>query len=94
MEVQTRWVRDAIKQMRQQGIKHLEPTDEAQRQWKKRIDNLSNLTLFPTVSSTYMGGNIPGKPKEQLNYTGGIASYKQEIRAALDSWEGFDIVKY
>lgn len=61
--------------------------------WKKHINELSDMTLFPTVGSTYMGGNIPGKVKEQLNYTGGIVSYKSEIRSALESWKGFDVVK-
>lgn len=93
MEVQVRWVRDAIKQIRQQGIKYIDAQVEAQRGWKTHINELSDRTLFPTVASTYMGGNIPGKVKEQLNYTGGIAEYKREIRSALDSWKGFDIVK-
>ncbi|KAJ5158180.1 uncharacterized protein N7500_007831 [Penicillium coprophilum] len=93
VEVQVRWVRDVIKQIGQQGIKYIDAQVAAQKSWKAHINELSDRTLFPTVASTYMGGNIPGKVKEQLNYTGGIADYKREIRSALDSWEGFNIVK-
>lgn len=55
---------------------------------------MSDRSLFPTVTSTYMGGNIPGKVTEQLNYVGGIVDYKREIREALDGWKGFDIVMH
>ena len=65
-------------------------------QWerKKHINAMSDRSLFPTVASTYMGGNIPGKVTEQLNYVGGIVDYKREIREALDGWKGFDIVMH
>lgn len=93
VEVQVRWVRDAIKKMLGQGIKYIDAQKNAQLDWKKHINELSDRSLFPTVASTYMGGNIPGKVTEQLNYVGGIVNYKQEIRDALDTWKGFDIVK-
>lgn len=37
----------------------------------------------------YMGANIPGKPREQLVYLGGVDVYAKEIRSALDGWKGF-----
>lgn len=40
-----------------------------------------------------MGGSVPGKAFEQVNYAGGIPQYKAEIRDALKTWEGFDVVK-
>ena len=93
VEVQARWICDAIKKMRGQGIKYIDAQENAQLDWKKHINELSDRTLFLTVASTYMGGNIPGKVTEQLNYVGGIVDYKREIRHALDTWEGFDIVR-
>ncbi|KAF9884619.1 hypothetical protein FE257_001441 [Aspergillus nanangensis] len=92
VEVQGRWVVDAIKQMERRGIKSIDPTKSASHTWKHRIDDLSNLTLLPTTRSTYMGGTFPGKPFEQLNYTAGIATYLQEIRAVLPEFTGFDVV--
>lgn len=39
-----------------------------------------------------MGANIPGKPREQLNYLGGIQRYEEECRGALTDLTGFDVV--
>lgn len=39
-----------------------------------------------------MGGSIPGKVKEQVNYSGGLGQYRNEIRAALTGWKGFQTV--
>lgn len=40
-----------------------------------------------------MGGSLPGKAFEQVNYAGGLAAYKDEIRAKLPGWQGFRVVK-
>lgn len=40
-----------------------------------------------------MGGSVPGKAFEQVNYAGGVPMYKAEIREALKTWEGFEVVK-
>ena len=93
VEVQGRWIRDVIKKINAQGLKYIDPTKEATMEWKKRINELSHGTLFSTVPrSTYMGGGIPGKAPQQVNYTGGLGKYKGEIRAALPGWKGFRIV--
>lgn len=93
VEVQGRWITDCIKKVTRQGLKYINPTQEATLEWKKRINALSDATLFPTTRSTYMGGSIPGKAYEQVNYAGGIPNYAIEIREALDTWKGFDLVK-
>ncbi|KAF1935991.1 cyclohexanone monooxygenase [Clathrospora elynae] len=93
IEIQGRWITDAIKGMRNQGIMYINPTDEAGKTWKKRINELSDPSLFPTTKSTYMGGSDPDKVFEQTNYAGGEYNYKQEIRKALPHFDGFHIVK-
>lgn len=85
-------IRDVINLMTSQNIKFIDPTEDASQQWKKHINELSDCTLFPTTRSTYMGGSLPGKAFEQVNYTGGLAHYKEEIRAALPGWRGFRVV--
>lgn len=89
VEVQSRWIRDAIKMVNTQGLKYINPTDQASKEWKQRINDLANATLFPRTRSTYMGGSIPGKVREFVCYAGGVGGYAAEIRAALDSMEGF-----
>ena len=93
VEVQGRWIRDVIKKINAQGLKYIDPTLEATLEWKERINTLSAQTLFSTTErSTYMGGGIPGKAPQQVNYTGGLAKYKEEIIAALSDWKGFRLV--
>jgi hypothetical protein len=61
VEVQGRWIRDAINMIVRQDIKYVNPTDQATKDWKARINALGDITLFPTTRSTYMGGTVPGK---------------------------------
>jgi hypothetical protein len=91
-EVQGRWIRDAINLINRQGIKYVDPTPEATKIWKQRINDLSNATLLPTTRSTYMGGSVPGKAFEQVNYAGGMSAYKDEIRTVFPDWKGFRTV--
>lgn len=40
-----------------------------------------------------MGANIPGKPREQLNYAGGFPAYERECTGVLDGgFQGFKVV--
>lgn len=55
VEIQGRWIADTIKQIERDGIKYINPTDEAGKDWKKKINDLSDASLFPTTKSTYMG---------------------------------------
>jgi hypothetical protein len=92
VEVQGRWIRDAINLITRQGLKSINATPEATKEWKKRINELSDVTLLPTTRSTYMGGSVPGKAFEQVNYAGGVSQYKTEIRKVLTDWSGFQTV--
>ena len=66
VEIQGRWIQDAIKQANKQGLKYINPTEEATKAWKQRINELGDATLFPTTRSTYMGGTVPGKKVEMV----------------------------
>ncbi|OAA63295.1 steroid monooxygenase [Niveomyces insectorum RCEF 264] len=93
LEVQGRWIADAITKMERQQIRYMQPTAAATGTWKKRIYERSDETLFPTVKSTYMGGTVPGKVFEPVCYAGGIPDYQDDIRKALNDMGGFEIVK-
>lgn len=93
VEVQGRWIADCIKKMEAGNIKYINPKVDASDAWKKHVVELNDRTLFPTTKSTYMGGSIPGKKFEPVCYAGGIPAYATEIRIALDSMSGFDVVK-
>lgn len=93
VEIQGRWIKDAIKQANKQGLKYINPTEDATKAWKQRIKELGDATLFPTTRSTYMGGTVPGKKVEMTCYAGGVGAYNAEIRGKLTGWQGFDTVK-
>ncbi|UQC91215.1 HK97 family phage prohead protease [Colletotrichum lupini] len=93
VEVQGRWIADCIRKIERESIKYVNPTADATKAWKQRINELSDASLFPTTRSTYMGGSMPGKAFEQVNFAGGIPQYAKEIREKLDGWTGFDVVK-
>lgn len=57
VEVQGRWIGDVIRLMERDGIKYINPTQEAQAEYKKKINHLSDITLFPTTKSTYVALN-------------------------------------
>lgn len=92
VEVQGRFIADCMKKMEREGIKYINPSAEATGAWKKKINDISNATLFPTTRSTYMGGSMPGKAYEQVNWAGGIPAYAETIRDALDGFKGFEVV--
>ncbi|KAK8855023.1 hypothetical protein PGQ11_010935 [Apiospora arundinis] len=92
VEVQGRWIADLVDKCQRQDIKYVNPRAEAAAAWKRRVVELNDKTLFPTTKSTYMGGNVPGKAYEPVCYSGGIPAYKKEIRDALDSMQGFEVV--
>ncbi|KAF2484915.1 cyclopentanone monooxygenase [Neohortaea acidophila] len=92
IEAQVEVVVDFIKKLRSEGIRSIEAQREAEVQWKQAIQDANNKTLLPLTDSWYMGANIPGKPREQLNYLGGIQQYIIDCREALEDLRGFTVV--
>ncbi|RSM04767.1 hypothetical protein CDV31_009934 [Fusarium ambrosium] len=92
VETQGNWIVDAILTIDGSGLRYIEPTPEAEKEWKDKVNALSDRTLHPLTDSWYMGANIPGKPREQLNYLGGLDFYESECRRALEDWHGFNTV--
>ncbi|ORY02932.1 hypothetical protein BCR34DRAFT_492764 [Clohesyomyces aquaticus] len=90
VECQGDWIVDTMKKLKDQNIKYIDTSREAEESWRQKVTELSDKTLFPGTSSWYMGANVPGKPREQLNYAGGIPLYEKECREVLDNdFQGF-----
>lgn len=81
-----------LKEMRDDKIVSIEAQRLTEEQWKQAIQDANDKTLGQT-DSWYMGANIPGKKREQLNYLGGIQQYEVEYRAAPESLQGLTVVK-
>lgn len=89
IELQARWIVDAIRKIDESGLSYIEPTAEAEDSWKAQINAIADMTLFPKADSWYMGANIPGKKREMLNWPGGLPMYEELSWKALEGWEGF-----
>lgn len=50
--MQGRWITDVIKKCEREGIKYINATEEASKDWKRKINELSDVSLFPTTKST------------------------------------------
>lgn len=92
IESQVEVVVDFVRKILNQNIRSIEAQPEAERIWKQAIQDANNKTLLPLTDSWYMGANIPGKPREQLNYLGGVQRYEEECREALEDFKGFTII--
>ncbi|GAB7352382.1 hypothetical protein MBLNU459_g2817t1 [Dothideomycetes sp. NU459] len=91
IEGQVDLVIDILKKLQKEGIKSIEAQRSAEERWKQGIQDANDKTLLPLTDSWYMGANIPGKKREQLNYVGGIDNYMSECRKALETLDGFTI---
>ncbi|CAF9927867.1 MAG: hypothetical protein GOMPHAMPRED_004533 [Gomphillus americanus] len=93
VECQGEYLVKLIKQLREQGVETIEPTHESVEAWRKEVTKEYESTLFPGTSSWYNGGNVPGKPREQLNYLGGMPAYHKNLHQTLPDLPGFETVK-
>jgi hypothetical protein len=82
---------DTIKAMQTEGTKSLEPTREAEEEWKTTLNAVVEHTLFPFTDSWWNTSNIPGKKAENQNYILGIDVYEAQCREKMAGWKGFNV---
>jgi cation diffusion facilitator CzcD-associated flavoprotein CzcO len=91
-EVQGDWVVELIAHLRVHGITRIEARPEAEEAWRDQVNAIASFTLFPRADSWYMGANIPGKPREMLNWPGGLQLYVAACRSAAEAgYSGFTL---
>ena len=90
-ELQGDWVKDFLVHLRGSGKTRLEATDKAEAEWTALIDDIASMTLFPKADSWYMGANIPGKPRQLLNFPGVPIYMEQCNNSAKNGFAGFDL---
>lgn len=66
---------ELLEHMREQGHTRFESSQEAEKAWTAHVDELFEGSLFTKARSWYWGANVPGKPAQMLNYSGGLVSY-------------------
>jgi cation diffusion facilitator CzcD-associated flavoprotein CzcO len=86
------WVTDAIAHLREQGLRVIEPAQEAQDAWVDHVNEIASYTLYPKANSWYMGANVPGKPRVFMPYAGGVGEYRKKCdEVAAKGYEGFEL---
>jgi cation diffusion facilitator CzcD-associated flavoprotein CzcO len=94
LEQHVDWISDCIAYMRANGIGTIEALPTAQQAW---IDHATSLVaetvlVHPSCNSWYNGGNVPGKKRMYMGYTGGIPEYRRRCdEIAEGGYTGFKL---
>ncbi|ETI24222.1 hypothetical protein G647_03591 [Cladophialophora carrionii CBS 160.54] len=92
IEIQADWIVEVLEDMAARNLRKMNPQRRAEEQWRELVFELINDTPRGKVDSWYNGANIPGKPREHLNYAGGIPRYKKTLEEVRKGgYEGFEL---
>ena len=95
LEQHVEWIGDCIAYLRDNGIRTIEALASAQQEW---IDHTTALVaptvlVHPSCNSWYNGGNVPGKKRMYMGYTGGIPEYRRRCdEIAAGGYTGFKLI--
>jgi len=88
-ELESAWIGDCMKHLRERGLGAIEATPEAEKGWDQEVAMFANATLFPLTDSWYTGANIPGKPRQFCVHLGGSHYFQRIADVAAQGYEGF-----
>ncbi|BBZ43069.1 flavin-containing monooxygenase [Mycobacterium parmense] len=94
LEQHVEWIGDCIAHMRANKIRTIEALAAAQQEWMDHTTSLvaSTVLVHPTCNSWYNGGNVPGKKRMYMGYTGGIPEYRRRCdEVAAGGYTGFKL---
>ncbi len=94
LEQHVEWIGDCIAHMRTNNIRTIEALATAQQEWIDHATALvaSTVLVHPSCNSWYNGGNVPGKKRMYMGYTGGIPEYKRRCdEIAAGGYAGFKL---
>lgn len=89
--MQVELLTELLIKLREETIDYVEVKPFAEAQWSKTCQDISDATVFTKANSWYVGSNIPGKKREQLNYIGGLPAYVEACRDGLKDWTNFEV---
>jgi cation diffusion facilitator CzcD-associated flavoprotein CzcO len=94
LEQHVEWISDCIVYLRANGIRTIEALPAAQQEWIDHATSLVAATVLvhPSCNSWYNGGNVPGKKRMYMGYTGGIPEYRRRCdEIAAGGYTGFKL---
>ena len=78
--------------MRTHGLNQVEAKKSAEQAWRDHVIDIGDQGLFPEAKSWYFGDNVPGKPREALNYMAGMPEYRRRLwDSAENNFAGFSL---
>ncbi|RUP05223.1 MAG: NAD(P)/FAD-dependent oxidoreductase [Mycobacterium sp.] len=94
LEQHVEWIGDCIAYLRANGVRCIEAQESAQQDWIEHTTALVAPTVLvhPSCNSWYNGGNVPGKRRMYMGYTGGIPEYRRRCdEIAASGYTGFKL---
>jgi cation diffusion facilitator CzcD-associated flavoprotein CzcO len=92
VEPQADWLLEVLEYMQKEGKGKLDATVAAEQEWRQLVHDYSSKSLRHHVDSWYNGANIPGKPREPLNFAGGLPEYVRRLKEVRNSgMAGFQV---
>ncbi|GLE51300.1 flavin-containing monooxygenase [Mycobacterium montefiorense] len=94
LEQHVEWIGDCIAHLRDNRIRTIEALDTAQQEWIEHATALVAPTVLvhPSCNSWYNGGNVPGKKRMYMGYTGAIPEYRRRCdEIAAGGYTGFKL---
>jgi len=91
IEQHVNWIADCIGYLGDNGLASIEASSEAEDAWVAHVNELADLTLYPTCNSWYLGANVPGKPRVFMPYLGFPPYVEKCNEVAAKGYEGFTL---
>jgi len=85
------WIAECLAHLRERGIARIEAKRPAEDAWVDHVNDVANLTVFPSCNSWYLGANVPGKPRVFMPYIGFPNYVAKCDEVAANGYEGFDL---
>src|SRR5271163_4107853 len=94
LEQHVEWISDCIEYLRNNGFRTIEALASAQQEWIYHATSIvaSTVLVHSSCNSWYNGGNVPGKKRMYMGYTGGIPEYRRRCdEVAAGGYAGFKL---
>jgi cation diffusion facilitator CzcD-associated flavoprotein CzcO len=91
VEQHAHWIADCLAYLREHGIARIDAQPAAEDAWVGHVNDVANLTVFPSCNSWYLGANVPGKPRVFMPYIGFPTYVAKCNEVAAKGYEGFSL---
>jgi cyclohexanone monooxygenase len=89
IEQHVEFIADCISYMRQRELHLIEACPEAEELWVAHVNEVADMTIYPSCNSWYLGANIPGKPRVFLPLLGFPDYVAKCNEVVANDYEGF-----